>query len=67
MIIIPIREETLDILEVLNGGVRPGIEDEPTFYIYRGENEHAEIIKHDELSDDPNQVWTVIKLMHRND
>jgi hypothetical protein len=47
--VIPIAEETLDLIQVLNSGVRPTIEDEATCYVYMGENEHAEIMTEDHL------------------
>ena len=58
--IIPIADETLDLIQVLNSGVRPTIEDHATCYVYNGENEPAEIITEDQAREMfPNAVMTV--------
>lgn len=31
---LPVNEDTLDLIEVLNGGVRPKVEDEPTCFVF---------------------------------
>lgn len=49
MNIIPILPQTMDIIQILNGGVRPLISDMQNYYVYRGEDEHAEIIDQDEF------------------
>jgi len=54
MNIIPITPATLDIIEVLNGGVRPELESEETFFMYKGQNEPM------------SEEWfTVVKIMYR--
>lgn len=45
LVLIPITPVTLDFIEELNGGVRPKLETEAaTYFIYRGKDEHAEIL-----------------------
>lgn len=48
--IIPITPATLDIIEVLNGGMRPALETEESFFVYSGKDAHAEIITNDEIT-----------------
>lgn len=58
--IIPIADETLDLIQMLNSGTRPVFEDEATCFVYRGENEHAEIITEDQAREMfPDAVATV--------
>jgi hypothetical protein len=42
--VIPITEATVDLIADLNGGVRPELETEETFFVYEGENEPPTII-----------------------
>jgi hypothetical protein len=68
--IIPICEATLDLIEVLNDGVRPQpeLDEEPeTFYIYKGKDEHADIITRDQLEAMPQRWIPVIKIMYVNE
>lgn len=44
LVIIPVNAITLDFIEELNDGVRPDLEEKDTFFIYRGKDEHAEIL-----------------------
>lgn len=44
MNLIPIIDETLEMLEELNNGVRPEKQDEETWFVYKGKNEVPEII-----------------------
>jgi hypothetical protein len=64
MNIIPITPATLDIIEVLNGGVRPELEDEETFFIYH-KDAPAEIVHQDAIEKLP-EYWAVIKILYRN-
>lgn len=43
-LIIPITEDTLELITEANGGVTPQIEEETTFFVYKGPNTPAEII-----------------------
>lgn len=47
---IPVMPETLDLLEVLNSGVRPNMEEDGTqsFYVYSGKDAHSKIINADQ-------------------
>ena len=65
MNVIPIVPATLDIIEELNGGVRPELEDQETFFVYKGKNEHAEIIHRDGFEKLPD-YWTIVKVLYRN-
>ena len=69
MNIIPITPATIDLITKLNNGVRPALEDEETFYVYRGEDEHAEIISREEH--ERNGVYpdwmTIIKILYIGD
>lgn len=47
--IIPIVPATIDLITKLNDGARPELEDKETFYVYRGEDEHAKIIDRAQL------------------
>lgn len=42
--IIPIAEETLALIQILNSGTPVLIQTEATCFVYHGENEHAEIM-----------------------
>lgn len=54
--LIPICPETLEMIETLNGGVRPLFsEDSESWFLYKGENEPAEIIGPDDDRTSP--VW----------
>lgn len=44
MFVIPIKFDTLDLIAPLNGGLRPSVEKDTTFFIYRGEEEYADIV-----------------------
>jgi len=66
MNIIPIHPATLDIIEVLNDGVRPSLDTvEDTFFVYKGPDEHAEIVTTADLQKYPEEEWTVIKVLHK--
>ena len=43
-LIIPITEDTVEMLAEINGGVKPECEEEPTFFVYNGPDVPAEII-----------------------
>jgi hypothetical protein len=47
MYAIPILPETLDLITILNMGVRPQIEDVPTLYIWDGDDHEAVIVGQD--------------------
>lgn len=58
--IIPIADETLDLIQVLNSGVRPTFQEEATCFLYRGENEPSDIITEDQAREMfPDAVATV--------
>lgn len=62
--VIQIQEETLDILEVLNSGVRPGIEEDQTFYVFEGMDKHAQIVDREWFEENcPNWVYVRIGLI----
>lgn len=65
MNIIPITPATLDIIEVLNGGVRPELESEETFFIYKGQNEPPTIITLGENEPMAEEWFTIVKIMYR--
>jgi hypothetical protein len=44
MIVIPINEDTQQLIAALNNGVQPVIEDEHTSFVYKGANEVPEIM-----------------------
>lgn len=44
MYVIPIASDSLDLIEVLNNGIRPEIEAEQTFFVYFGPNQIPQII-----------------------
>ena len=44
MYIIPINKATLDLIEVLNNGIRPEVENDPTFFIWKGKDGIPEIV-----------------------
>lgn len=46
---IPINEDTLDLIQVLNGGVRPLIEEKPTFFLF--ETDETTNTKNPEIRD----------------
>ena len=51
MTLIPITEQTLDLIESLNSGVRPEVESGiQTYFVYNGEDKHSEIIDMDEAA-----------------
>ncbi len=66
MNIIPIFPSTLDLIEKLNNGVRPELEDDKqTFYVYRGEDTPASIISEEELdSDEYPEFMTAVKVLY---
>jgi hypothetical protein len=47
--VIPITRSTLDLIEVLNSGVRPSPAKGLTYYVYHGPDEHAEILNAREM------------------
>jgi hypothetical protein len=65
MTIIPITPATLDIIEVLNGGVRPAIEAEETVFIFNGKNEPADIMTFDELGEIAPEWMAKITILYR--
>jgi len=65
MHIIPIAPATLDIIEVLNGGVRPDVVGEDKFFIYNGKDEPADIVDFDELGECAPEWMTIVKIMYR--
>lgn len=69
MNIIPITPATIDLIEKLNDGVRPDLNDESNaYYVYRGEDEHATIISQEELeSDEYPEYMTTITITYIGD
>lgn len=65
--IIPITPQTLDVITVLNGGACPELEDHDTFFVYKGEDEPADIITADEFESGAEEWWAIVKIMYRND
>ena len=65
MHIIPIVPATLDIIEVLNNGVRPPVEGGETFFIYNGKDKPADIVTFDELGECAPEWMTQVKIMYR--
>jgi hypothetical protein len=65
MHIIPIVPATLDIIEVLNDGVRPEVEQEETFFVYNGKDEPSEIVTFDKLDETAPEWMTQVKIMYR--
>ena len=66
MHIIPIAPATLDILEVLNNGVRPVLEHEETFFVYKGKDEPPAIIDRQTLELSFEDEWmTVVKICYK--
>lgn len=65
MNIIPITPATLDIIEVLNGGVRPVLEDEETFFIFNGKDDPADILTEDGLGEIAPEWMLEIKILYR--
>jgi hypothetical protein len=66
MNIIPILPATLDIIEVLNGGVRPELESEETYFVYKGQEEPPSIITQAELEAIGDVWYTVVKILFLN-
>lgn len=64
MYIIPIDSITLDLIQALNGGVRPELEAEATFFVYKGETEPPEIVTRDYIKGKENQSGKEIKIFH---
>jgi len=69
MNIIPITPATLDLIQKLNDGVRPNLEDDSNaYYVYRGESEPASIISQEELdSDEYPEYMAVISITYIGD
>jgi hypothetical protein len=63
--IIPIGPATLDIIEVLNDGVRPEVESEETFFVYNGKGKPADIVTFDELGECSPEWMTAVKILFR--
>lgn len=63
MNVIPITPATLDIIEVLNDGVRPALETKETFFVYRGADAHSNIITISELNELP-EYMTLVKIFY---
>lgn len=66
MNIIPITPATLDIIEVLNGGVRPELESEETFFVYKGKDVPSEIITLGENEPMAEEWFAVVKIMYKD-
>lgn len=49
MYAIPIIPATIDLIKPLNGGVRPQEEDQPTFFVWNGEDMLGSIVNTTEL------------------
>lgn len=66
MFAIPITFETLDIIEALNDGVRPKIEDEDTYFIFRGMDAPNSIVNLAQMSRTIADIgtWKSIKILH---
>jgi hypothetical protein len=64
MNLIPINECTLDMIQALNGGVRPDLEaNHENWFAYKGEEEHADIITQEE-AEAISEWWTTIKICY---
>jgi hypothetical protein len=63
MNIIPIVPATLDIIEVLNGGVRPDIEVEETFFIFNDKDEPSDIVTAGVLRERYDTTWMSMTLI----
>lgn len=66
MLIIPIAPVTIDLITKLNDGVQPAFEDEPTFYVYRGEGESSEIISNEAMREWTDEYMTLMRIQHKN-
>lgn len=51
--VIPITEDTLDLIEVLNDGIRPELENEATFFVYEGQEKFARIVTKKDVDEMP--------------
>lgn len=65
MNIIPVTPATLDIIEVINGGVRPAIEAEETFFIFNGKDKPADIVTADGLDEIAPEWMAKITILYR--
>jgi len=66
MHIIPIIPGLLDIIEVLNNGVRPKIEYGETYFVWYGKDKPSEIITNVELMSDKYPVFLGITVMFQS-
>lgn len=66
MFAIPITPETLDLLEALNDGVRPELENEETFFIFRGMDAPNSISTSEQVSRSIAELgkWKTIKILY---
>jgi hypothetical protein len=65
VIVIPIVPATLDLVEVLNDGLRPKVEAEETFFIFRGKNRPGSIntLEQIERIEDAGGAWIHVQFL----
>lgn len=61
MLAIPINKLTAEMLSELNAGVVPEIEEDETFFIYKGKNIPPEIVTYDDMVALAG-FWTIFKI-----
>lgn len=67
MYIIPITPDTLELIEVLNNGVRPELEDQETHYVFKGKDEYAEILTRAEVDAMPEGYrWNAVQILTKH-
>lgn len=68
-VLIPIVPATVDLIEQLNDGVRPEIEDGETFYVWRGDDKESKIVTRNEVltSDEYPEWMAVTQIFYRGD
>lgn len=66
MNIIPITPATIDLIQKLNDGVRPNLEDDSNaYFVYRGDSEPSSIISQEELdSDEYPEYMTIVNISY---
>lgn len=64
MNIIPITPATIEIIEVLNDGVRPPIEPE-TVFVFNGKGQPGDIVHEDDLGEIAPEWMAVVKILYR--
>lgn len=67
MIIIPITNDTLDMIEILNHGVRPELEGFSTYFVFKGKDEPGDIINRTKVEIIIPNMFELTKIFHVSD